>query len=471
VGQNVAPQVAYAEKSSGILRAMGDEIADIVQKARPAVVRIESTTIVKPGGPGDPRRYFEEMFPPGFREWIMPRIPEGELPPLRGLGSGFIIDSKGLILTNSHVVQDTDEIEVILDDGRKFPGKVVGSDPESEVAVVKIDAKDLPTVETGDSDSLKVGNLVVAIGSPQGLFQSVSFGIVSALNRSEVGITAFPNFIQTDAAINRGNSGGPLLDIEGRVVGICTAIISTSGGSEGLGLSIPINQALKWARQLEEFGEVRRGYLGVQFRDLAGFAEHLGTGDAKGAVVVEVQPNTPAEGNLKVNDAIISVNDEKLSSGMDLLNRIATLKPGEKVELGVIRDGKGMAVKIELAKRPGAEELASGGAPKPSEKPGGPADEDVQEMGFSVRPLAEGETARLGLPPGQGGLLVTQVRVSSKAYGAGLREGMVIEEANKGGVRTADELREALKAGKDKDTVMLRVRHRQGAGLVLIPKN
>jgi len=250
LGQIVAPVGQLAAADNSLLRQLSDEIASVSEKAKPAVVSIITTTI-RVQRSYDPFEQFDQFFSPGFRRYYRSHPPVERRQRQTGLGSGFLIDSQGTILTNNHVVKGTDELEVVLADGRTFKADVVGSDPETEVAVIKIAGKDLPYLELGDSDTVKVGNLVLAIGSPQGLPQTVTSGIVSALNRSSVGITNFADFIQTDAAVNPGSSGGPLLDADGKAIGINTAIYTTSGGSQGLSFAVPINRARHVAEALK----------------------------------------------------------------------------------------------------------------------------------------------------------------------------------------------------------------------------
>jgi serine protease Do len=467
-GQFVAPQPVSATEGGSLLKALDNEVATIVDKARPAVVRVNITKMVKQNV-FDPFEGFEDFFGPRFRNQMGPRLREREFP-IRGLGSGFIIDPDGTILTNSHVVSDSDELTVVMDDGKEYKATVVGTDPETEVAVIKIDAKNLPTLELGDSDGVKPGHVVIAIGSPQGLSQSVSLGIVSAISRSELGITTFDNFIQTDAAINRGNSGGPLLDSSGRVIGINTAIVSTTGGSEGLGLAVPINQVKQIAAKLRQNGKVTRGYMGIKMQQmLPEMAEYLGAKDKAGAIVSEVMPNSPAEGKLRKDDAIIGVNGKEVKNSAEIVNRVAAMSPGETVNLTVVRGGEQMEVKIKLTTRPDKDKLESGEI-----ESGDSSDKDKGEAkeveGFKVEMLTPDKAQALGLEPSTKGLVVTEVEPKSEAYRRGLRPDMVIEQVNQRPMNNLNDLKIALKAGQDKPGVLLRVRTAEGTALLLIPK-
>lgn len=469
-GQFVAPAVAPAAINSPMLEAMGKEIAEIAAQTKPAVVRIYSTS-VKKQKITDPMEQMEDMFgpqnlPPQFRRRLPPQMRERELR-RTGLGSGFIVTSDGIILTNNHVVSDSEELEVVLDDGRKFKAKVKGADPESEVAVIQIEASNLPTLEIGDSDKIRVGNFCIAIGSPQGLSQSVTFGIISALNRSELNITDFGNFIQTEASINQGNSGGPLLDDHGRVIGINTAIVSTTGGSQGLGLAIPINQARAIYTQLLKTGKVQRGYLGIMMQELdPDLADSMGAKDKTGAVVLEVKPNTPATGILEVNDIIVGVNGQPVKGSHDVMNRVAAIAPGDKVKLSIIRQEKEKNVEIKLGTRPSREELLNGKTtPVPSVEKGESQDFD---LGFTAEPLTPEKAKELNLSSAKG-LVITKVDEGSAAAKRGLRPGMVIDQVNQKDVRSLKDLSAAIKDSSRK-SVVLRITDGQGSQLVVLPK-
>ncbi|MBN1866688.1 Do family serine endopeptidase [Candidatus Sumerlaeota bacterium] len=472
VGQSVAPALAVAPGSAQLLRTMGEEIAQIAEKAQPSVVSIHATSIreEKASSSDDMQKQFEEFFGP-FGPQFRFRLPD--LPDKRredALGSGFIIDPKGIILTNNHVVADMDRLEVIMSDGAKYPAKVLGADPESEVAVVKIEAKGLPALELGDSDDLKVGHFVIGVGSPMGLSRTVTFGIVSALDRSEVRVTSFANFIQTDAAINRGNSGGPLLDADGKAVGVNTFIVTTSGGSEGLGFSIPINQAKAVADQLIKYGKVERGYLGVKIGELTPeAAEHLDTGDRKGAIVEEVFEDKPAaKAGLRSGDAIVAIEGKPVKSMNDVLNKIASYAPGEKINLTVVRHGKEKKISAELALRPSQKDLTDQMQDR-GPRSGSDDKVEIESIGMGVRTL-DSDTAEKAGFSGEKGVLITNVDVAGKAYEIGLKPGMVIQEANGMEIQGVEDLRKALETGKDKRTVMLRILDRTGSQLVFLPR-
>lgn len=467
LGQFGAPQAFSASVSNGLLKQMSDEIANVVERVRPAVVSVQSTSIKKMEDPFEP---FEQMFGPQFRERFAPQMPKEQEYRQQGLGSGFIIDPSGIILTNNHVVADMDNIKVMMNDGREFKAKVLGADPDSEVAVIKIDATNLPTLELGNSDDLKIGNFVIAIGSPLGIEfrQTVTLGIVSALKRA-VGITSYDSFIQTDAAINLGNSGGPLIDVDGNVVGINTAIVSRTGGSEGLGLAIPINDARKVADVLRKGGKMQRGYLGLQGSDLtADAATYLGAEDQTGLIITMVMPGTPADkAGLKAQDAVVGLNGEKIANYSEFRNKVAALAPGDKVNLKVYRNKKQMDVTATLAQRPSRKELiaeSNGGAPT-QEKP------EKIDLGFSVQKLTPKTAEALGYQ-GKKGVLVTEVDPSSDAGREGLAPKMLITEINNKKVETVEQAKKAIEAGKKMDKVYLLVETQKGSTqLIIVPRD
>jgi serine protease Do len=364
-------------------------------------------------------------------------------------GSGFIIDSKGILITNNHVVEDAANIRVTLDDARAFDAEVAGRDPLTDVAVIRIKQKveNLPTVKLGDSDALKVGDWVVAIGNPFGLASSVSAGIVSATARN-VHITRYDELIQTDAAINPGNSGGPLFNTRGEVIGMNTAIV---GSGTGIGFAVPSNLMKALVPQLQKNGKVVRGYLGVGIQDLnANLAQALRVPGKNGAIVTEVSPNTPAAKVFKQDDVITELNGQKVESSHALARMVAMLKPGTVVTLKVHREGQPRDVKVELGTRPDLEGVLSEERRRPEEDP------DRQRLGLSVRDMEPRFAPQGGDLPREGAV-VTEVRPGSPAERAELRAGMVIVEAGGKPVKNARELERAIKAAKPGSILLLRI--------------
>ena len=316
------------------------------QAARAASPAVVSITARKASAQAEGRAR-EPLF--GFP--FGPRMPRGH--PQLGLGSGVIISADGVLLTNNHVVEGASDIEVQLTDGRQARATLVGTDPETDIAVLKIDLPDLPAIGLGDAASLQVGDVVLAIGNPFNVGQTVTSGIVSALGRNQLGINPFENFIQTDAAINPGNSGGALVDADGRLVGINTAIFSRGGGSLGIGFAIPVDMARQVAATILKDGSVARGYIGVQTRELtAELAEALKLGDGKGVLVGGVVNDAPAaKAGIKPGDVLTRIGAHAVASPAELLSSVAALKPGSQVEVGVQRGGKAMSFAVTVAQR------------------------------------------------------------------------------------------------------------------------
>jgi len=454
-------------------------LAPLIKQLKPAVVNISTSTVVKnhprmpmprggppggPGGPGGPGDPWGEFFERYFGQ---PR----EMPEFRSnaLGSGFIINKEGFVLTNNHVVGEATEIKVRLPDGREFSAKVVGKDPLTDVALVKLEKapKDLPTVPLGDSDALEQGDFVLALGNPLGLRESASFGIVSAMDRS-INSGPFDDFIQTDAAINPGNSGGPLFNMKGEVIGINTAIVSPQIG-QGIGFAVPINMAKQLLPQLEKGGKVARGYLGVTVRELtADLAQGFGLPPStKGALVEQVMPNTPAsKAGVKVGDVVVAVNGRPVDMPGQLTRTVASVAPGGKVTLSVLRDAKKQDISITVAQRPDEEALASGEAPGEGEGSAAPADAKGPKLGVRLQPVTP-EMARELKLDGTGGVLVAEVTPDGPASSAGVQRGDVILEVNRQQVTSPSQVAPIVQKAKPGDVVLLRIR--RGPNSTFVP--
>ncbi len=322
--------------------------ASAVQKSAPAVVNIYATQVVE-------ERQAALMEDPFFKRFF--GNPEGKRPQrsASSLGSGVIMDKQGYVLTNNHIIKDASEIAVVLADGRSTRASIVGADPESDLAIIKINLPDLPVATLGQSDKLLVGDVVLAIGNPFGVGQTVTSGIVSGLARSGLGFNTFENYIQTDAAINPGNSGGALINAYGELIGINTAIYSNSGGSQGIGFAIPIKLAKDVLTELVEHGRVIRGWLGIKIQNLnPELAEALELKSTEGVVIGNIVVNGPADkAKLDRGDVITHVNGNKVRDFRETLNHISMHKPGEQIELSIVRDGKEMKTKVIVAERPG----------------------------------------------------------------------------------------------------------------------
>ncbi|MFV0439460.1 MAG: DegQ family serine endoprotease [Desulfopila sp.] len=443
--------------SAGNAAASQDRgFADVVKKATPAVVHIRVEKSVSATGMDEQYEqffnnpFFERFFGPQFRKNPHQQGPRRNYKQ-QGQGSGFIISSDGYILTNNHVVEDADTITVFLSDEREFTAELVGRDPQSDVALIKIkDHDSLPTLPLGNSDALEVGEWVIAIGNPFGLSQTVTVGVVSATGRSSVGINEYENFIQTDAAINPGNSGGPLLNINGEVVGINSALYSRTGGYMGIGFAIPINMVKSIEAQLKNSGKVTRGWLGVVIQNVdENLAKSFGLDRARGILVSDVQAGSPADkGGIVQGDVIVSLNGDSLKDVTDLRNQVAMLSPGSTAQLGVIRNGKSLTVNIKIGERP--NELSQ------TDSSDTQLDSMLDKFGLAFQDLTPELAEQMGYKD-KNGVVVSQVEPDSPAASAGLRPGQLIEEVNKKPVNNVQQLQKAVNDSDSKNRVLLRV--------------
>ncbi|MDY6790982.1 MAG: DegQ family serine endoprotease [Thermodesulfobacteriota bacterium] len=452
----LAPHTALS-KASDQITMIPNNFTELAQKAKPGVVNIRTVKIVKGGG-----RVFRHFFgkPFGdndrFRDFLEPFMrqdPQREFKQ-RSLGSGFIIDRKGYIVTNNHVVENADQIKVKLANEKEFDAKIVGRDPKTDLALIKIDASsDLVPLKMGNSDVLKVGTWVVAIGSPFGLEQTVTAGIVSAKGRI-LGSGPYDDFIQTDASINPGNSGGPLLNMKGEVVGINTAIIASG---QGIGFAIPINMADGIVAQLKASGEVTRGWLGVAIQDLTPeLAEYYKVKNKKGVLVTHVFAGDPADkGGVKAKDIIVKIDGKPVPTAHELSSTIAGIAVGKKIAILLIRDGREKTLYIKIAKRQDDESLVS----KKTESSNG-----LGLMASELNP----ETARqLGYEESEKGVIVTGVKEGSKAEQAGIRQGDLIKEINRRPVSTLNDYHQKMRKISKGETIQLLIK-RSRVGFMVI---
>jgi len=426
--------------------------SELAKEAQPGVVNIRTVKTVKGGG-----RVFRHFFGNPFN----PQDPFHNFGPFSGdqapdykqrsLGSGFIIDRDGYIVTNNHVIEGADEIKVSLANDKEFDAEIVGRDPNTDLALIRIKgASDLTPLKLGDSDKLTVGSWVVAIGSPFGLQQTVTAGIVSAKGRV-IGSGPYDDFIQTDASINPGNSGGPLLNMNGEVVGINTAIVAQG---QGIGFAIPINLAQGIISQLKEHGSVTRGWLGVGIQDLTpDLAEYYGLKDKQGVLVAQVFEGDPADkAGIKAKDVIIEVDGKPVISSRELSAMIAAIPVGQKTPIKVLRDGQEKTVTVEIAKRPESGPLAKAES------------NDKSELGIQIAEMTPEMARRFGHSETEKGVLVIGVKPGSKAEEAGIQQGDLVKEVNRKPVTTPDELRAEIKKN---DKIQLLVK-RPNAGFVVI---
>ena len=447
---------AYA-KSADMYSVPGS-FSKLAEMAGPAVVNIRTVKTIKGGGPvfrqfqRGPRGR-ENPFNDFFERFFGDNVPRDFKQP--SLGSGFIIDQKGYVVTNNHVIEDADQIKVKLDDDTEFDAEVVGRDPNTDLALLKIESKkDLPVLTMGDSDKLKIGQWVVAIGSPFGLERTVTAGIVSAKGRV-IGSGPYDDFIQTDASINPGNSGGPLLNMNGEVVGINTAIVASG---TGIGFAIPVNLAEGIIAQLKSEGEVTRGWLGVAIQDLTNeMAEYYGLKDRKGVLVADVFEGDPADkAGIQAKDIILEVNDEKIETSRQLTSMIAGLKVGETAKVEVFRNGKTKMFAVKLAKR-SDEKLTARGTPQKREE---------EELGIRVTDLTSEMAQRFNLGEAVG-VVVIGVEADSKGAEAGVQVGDIIKEINHQVIETAKDYTAAVQKIETGESINLFI-WRRNAGFLVI---
>jgi serine protease Do len=477
--------VAFTQKSKGdskpainipvderpIARDSGgrSSFAPVVKKVTPAVVKVFTTSKVHNAafnGGGSPemddmlRRFFGDQFdgrpqgPNSHRNFNMPRQ--------QGIGSGVVVTKDGYILTNNHVVDGADEVKVALQDGREYTAKVVGRDPKSDVAVIKIDGKDLPAVQMADSDKVEVGDVVLAVGNPFGIGQTVTTGIVSATGRGGALGLDYEDFIQTDAAINPGNSGGALVDAEGRLIGINTAILSRSGGNQGIGFAIPANLAKDVMTSLVRDGKVTRGYAGMWIQDVTpALAQEFNLKEHTGALISDVAPKSPAEkAGFKNGDVVMEYDGKPVTDSRHLKLAVARTQPGETATVKIIRDGKAETLTLNVKELPGSEDVAKNGKTNQN-------DDNGTLNGVTVGDLDQQARRQFNLPGSVNGVVVTDVAPDSAAAEAGLKPGDVIQEINRKSVKTAEEAVKMTEKTDAKKT-LLRVWSGGGSRYVIV---
>ncbi len=437
---------AIAEKDENgirVLRQTGKAFAAVAKTAIPAVVSVK----VEKNMPNDSYHnqsplgddFFEHFFGPRYRQ----RAPRSQKQV--GQGSGFLISDDGYILSNNHVVGQADKITVTLNDSRQFDAKLIGADPSTDVAIIKIEGKSLPFIELGDSDALEIGEWAIAVGNPFGLNASVTVGVVSAKGRSSLGITGrggYEDFIQTDAAINPGNSGGPLLNIDGKAVGLNTAIFSQSGGYMGIGFAIPINMARNVKDQLVKFGKVERGFVGIymdQNEITPDLAELFGLKENHGVIITDVIPGSPAEkADLRSDDVILGLDGKVVKNYLTFRNAIAMLKPGTKITLKIFREGKEQTIKLEIGSKEQAQALMN------------VSSQFAKEFGIVVTDITSEIAEKLGHNEGEG-VIVSEVISGSSAAQQGVTKGMVILSVTRKLVGSVVQFNEAFELLKKKN--------------------
>jgi serine protease Do len=439
----------------------------VVKKVTPGVVKVFTVTKARNATFNADQGDMDDL----FRRFFGNPMPGGRgsrrnlnMPPQQGIGSGVVVTKDGYILTNNHVVDGADEVKVALQDGREFTAKVIGRDPKTDIAVIKVDSKDLPVVAMADSDKVEVGDVVLAIGNPFGIGQTVTKGIVSATGRAGAIGLDYEDFIQTDAAINPGNSGGALVDANGRLIGINTAILSRSGGNQGIGFAIPANLARDVMENLVKDGHVTRGYLGVMIQDVnPALAKEFKLKDNKGALVGDVTSKSPAEkAGLKSGDLILEFNGKKVSDSRHLKLEVARTKPGESVPVKVLRDGSTKTLEVAVKELPGSEQLAK--------NEGQNSDDTGTLNGVAVADLDAATRQQFNLPGNVKGVVVTEVDPNSASAEAGLAPGDIIQEINRKPVKTAEEAVKMTEDASDK-TSLLKVWRNGGSRFVVVDES
>ncbi len=455
-------------------RPAPDGFADMVEKLTPAVVNISTTQVIK--SPFSNERF--QQFPPGhpfeqfndfFEQFINPYQGDRKA---QSLGSGFIISPDGYVVTNNHVIEEADEIDVILNDNTQYAAKIIGRDPKTDLALLKIEAETpLPYVEFGNSDDARVGDWVVVIGNPFGLGGTVTAGIISARAR-DINAGPFDDFIQTDAAINRGNSGGPLFNLDGEVIGINTAIFSPNGvGNVGIGFAVPSSLAEGIIRQLKSNGEVERGWLGVRIQDVTEeIAESMGIESENGALVAEVMNDSPAaEAGLETGDIILEFNNTPIEKMKQLPRVVAEAKTGQEVPVLVLRGGDRISLTVKVGELEEEEELSGSSG-------GGDGDNSEQDdgdnvLGMSLRPIDDGMRKRFGIAQDVTGLIVTGVKFDSPAGSSGIRRGDIVLEADQQKLQDAGQFADIVKQVKKsgRNSVLLLLQRAGDAIFMAVP--
>ena len=435
----VVAAVFSLPSSEALSHGSFESISPTVKRLTPSVVNISTTNVIKASPFGSP--YQDEYFKKFFEKFFADQMPGREFRN-KGLGSGFVMSSDGYIITNNHVVRKAEEIEVILEGGKKYNAKIVGTDPVTDLALLKIDPQEpLPSVEMGDSSALQIGDGVFAIGNPFGLGHTVTAGIVSAKGRA-LGIGRYDNFIQTDAAINPGNSGGPLFDYEGRVVGVNTAVMARG---QGLGFAIPINMAKLVVEQLKVNGRVVRGWLGIMIQDITPeISEALDINRDRGGLISEVKEGSPADkAGLRRGDVIVSVESEEIPDAATLARKLALTKPGVDTEFVVLRDGKEKTFTIKLVEHPENEKIKESQDELKTE----------EELGIKVSEITQQLKNRFKIQA-SGGVIIANVAPGSLAFESGLRAGDVILEVNGDSVDGLEDYQEALEEHGSEKTLL-----------------
>ncbi len=453
------------EKLHSVANALEKSLELVAEFVKPSVVSVTTVKVIKHptnNFHGNRRKRgrdpFRDFFGDDFFEKFFPQQPKGEYKS-QSLGSGVIVDKSGYILTNNHVVEDTDELKVKLGDKREFSAVIIGADPQTDLAVVKIEGENLVPAKMGDSDEMKPGQWAIAIGNPFGFNQTVSLGVISATKRSGVGIAQYEDFLQTDAAINPGNSGGPLVNIKGEVIGINTVIATRTGGYQGIGFAIPINMAKSVLRDLIDKGKVTRGWLGVVIQELdTALAKQFNVDVTEGVLVSDVQKDSPAQqAGIKRGDIIIGFDNKKITDLNHLRNVVAQTKVDKKTEVRVLRGGKEKVLTVTIGEQPA--DLYAIGQPSSAGK----------ELGMAVQELTKELAGSLGYV-GESGVLVSSIEHGSPAAQADIKEGDLIKEVDRKKIEDVAGFNKALNETDKDDNILFLIRRGKLTQFVIVKK-
>ena len=451
-----------SSRSIETLSQLSDALSEVAGVATPSVVNISTTRVVKQSEQG-PFDFFDDPF---FRRFFgdqyqHPNIPKEHKE--QSLGSGVIVSEDGYIVTNNHVIEKSQEIKVLLSNKRDYKAKLIGADPKTDVAVIKIEAKGLAALPWGDSNKLRVGEIVFAIGNPFGLNQTVTMGVIGAVGRANVGIADYEDFIQTDAAINPGNSGGALINAKGELIGINTAIVSRTGGYQGIGFAVPSSMVKQVMESLIKYKKVVRGWLGVSIQEVTSdLAEEFGVKDLKGALVSSIMKNSPAaKAGIKQGDVILQFNGKDVEDTGHLRNMVSQTAIGTKVKVRLLRQKKEIDVEVSIAELPKKLSEAA------EEEDAAETQEESNALsGVTVRELTPELAKRFGAKEGDAGVMVVKIDPGSKAFEAGVRQGDVVLQINQKDIATIEDYKKAVARLKAKERILLLIR-RKGEDLFL----
>jgi serine protease Do len=458
---SLAAKNQVSSRSVETLSQLSDALSEVAGVATPSVVNISTTRLIKQS-----EQAFDFFDDPFFRRFFGDQAPHPNIPKEhkeQSLGSGVIVSEDGYIVTNNHVIEKSQEIKVLLSNKRDYKAKLIGADPKTDLAVIKIEAKGLAALPWGDSNKLRVGEIVFAIGNPFGLNQTVTMGVIGAVGRANVGIADYEDFIQTDAAINPGNSGGALINAKGELVGINTAIVSRTGGYQGIGFAVPSSMAKQVMDSLIKYKKVVRGWLGVSIQEVTSdLAEEFGVKDLKGAIVSGVMKESPAEkAGIKQGDVLLQFNGKDVEDTGQLRNMVSQTPIGSKVKMKLFRNKKEMDVEVTIAEQPkklgeAATEL----------EPGDNQEESNALSGVTVREITPELARRFSIKEGDAGVIVVKIDPGSKAFEAGIRPGDMVTQINQKDIATIEDYNKAVLKLKAKERILLLIR-RKGEDLFL----